>query len=230
MPDIRRPLQSVERVRLHLLAYNIQSLSNSHPSKQGQKRTSVQPAQVARQLKSRNPLQAPRQLESRIWVPGCLDLASYHLIFFYRGSTRLQQAATGRHRPPDLLAQNPANLPKSVLPPAQECQIAHLGTLATPVEPRWHQGLPADTKDGQRPPKCDSNSSQICHQAIKKTSIQASKHPSLGSQRSAAEAVAYKSGRGLEGRAHQAACRSPRSGAEAENRGTSSKGFVLILN
>ena len=32
---IRRPLQSVERVRLHLLAYNIQSLSNSHPSKQG---------------------------------------------------------------------------------------------------------------------------------------------------------------------------------------------------
>ena len=32
---IRRPLQSVERVRLHLFAYNIQSLSNSHPSKQG---------------------------------------------------------------------------------------------------------------------------------------------------------------------------------------------------
>ena len=32
---IRRPLQSVERVRLHLLAYNIQSLSISHPSKQG---------------------------------------------------------------------------------------------------------------------------------------------------------------------------------------------------
>ena len=32
---IRRPLQSVERVRLHLLAYNIQSPSNSHPSKQG---------------------------------------------------------------------------------------------------------------------------------------------------------------------------------------------------
>ena len=70
--QIRRPLQSVERVRLHLLAYNIQSLSNSHRSKQCQKRTSGQPAQVARQLKSRNPtLRAPRQLESRIWVPGC---------------------------------------------------------------------------------------------------------------------------------------------------------------
>ena len=34
---IRRPLQSVERVRLHLLAHNIQSPSNSHPSKQGAK-------------------------------------------------------------------------------------------------------------------------------------------------------------------------------------------------
>ena len=52
---IRRPLQSVERVRLHLLAYNIQSLSISHPSQQGQKRTSGQPAQVARQLKSSPP-------------------------------------------------------------------------------------------------------------------------------------------------------------------------------
>ena len=34
---IRRPLQSVEHVKLHLLAQNIQSLSNSHPSKQGPK-------------------------------------------------------------------------------------------------------------------------------------------------------------------------------------------------
>ena len=110
----------------------------------------------------------------------------------------MQQAATARHSPPQAATgcqgsgpQNPANLPKSVLPPAQECQIAHLGTLATPVEPRWHQGLPADAKDGQRPPKCHSDSSQICRQAIKKTSIRASKHPSLGSQRSAAEAVAF---------------------------------------
>ena len=34
---------------------------------------------------------------------------------------------------------------------------------------------------------------------------------------------AYKSGRGLEGRAHQAARRSPRSGAEAGIRGTSTQ-------
>ena len=48
------------------------------------KRTSVQPAQVSRQLESRNPtLRAPRQLESRIWVPGCLNhgiLSSYLLL------------------------------------------------------------------------------------------------------------------------------------------------------
>ena len=81
---IRRPLQSVERVRLHLLAYNIQSFPSSTPRSKAQQRTSVQPAQVARQLESRNPtLQAPRQLESRIWVPGCLDLiilSSYLLL------------------------------------------------------------------------------------------------------------------------------------------------------
>ena len=81
---IRRPLQSVVRVRLHLLAYNIQSLPDPNPGSKAQKRTSVQPAKVARQLKSRNPtLQAPRQLESRIWVPGCLNqgiLSSYLLL------------------------------------------------------------------------------------------------------------------------------------------------------
>ena len=81
---IRRPLQSVERVRLHLLAYNIQHFPSPTPRSKVQKRTSGQPAQVARQLKSRNPtLQAPRQLESRIWVPGCLNqriLTSYLLL------------------------------------------------------------------------------------------------------------------------------------------------------
>ena len=106
----------------------------------------------------------------------------------------MYSVATARHRMPQgakILAPAPANLPKSVLPPAQECQIAPLGILATPVEPKGHQGLAADTSGGQRPPKCYSNASQICHQASKETSIQASKHPSLGSQRSAAEAVAF---------------------------------------
>ena len=70
---IRRPLQSVERVRLHLLAYNIQPFPSPNPRSKAQQRTSVQPAQVARQLESRNPtLQAPRQLESRIWAANLL--------------------------------------------------------------------------------------------------------------------------------------------------------------
>ena len=180
-------------MRLHFLAYNIQPFPSPNPRSKAQQRTSVQPAQLARQLKSRNPtLRAPRQLESRIWVPGCLNLIILSSsIGDLLGCKSPPQPATGRHRPPRFWPQHPANLPKSVLPPAQEWQIAFLGTLDTPVEPRWHQGLPADAKDGQRPPKCHSDSSQICRQAIKKTSIRASKHPSLGSQRSAAEAVAF---------------------------------------
>ena len=153
------------------------SLSNSQPSKQGPAED-ISPASQGSQAAEIEESYPPGTQAAGIQDLGCQDVqinGSYHLIFFYRGSTRAPQAATGRHRPPDLLAQNPANLPKSVLPPAQECQIAHLGTLATPVEPRWHQGLPADAKDGQRPPKCHSDSSQICRQAIKKTSIHASK-------------------------------------------------------
>ena len=50
---IRRPLQSVERVRLHLLAYNIQPFPSTNPRSKAQQRTSVQPAKVDRQLKSR---------------------------------------------------------------------------------------------------------------------------------------------------------------------------------
>ena len=61
----------------------------------------------------------------------------------------MQQPATGRHRMPRFWPQNPPNLLKSVFPPGQECQIAHLSTLASPVEPQWHQGLAADTKDLQ---------------------------------------------------------------------------------
>ena len=81
---IRRPLQSVERVRLHLLAYNIQLFPSPTPRSKAQEKTLIQPAKAARQLKSRNPtLRVPRQLESRIWVPGCLKqetLSSYLLL------------------------------------------------------------------------------------------------------------------------------------------------------
>ena len=103
--------------------------------------------------------------------------------------------ATRRHRLPEILAKNPENLPKSVLPPAQECQMAQLGALPEPVEPKCSHKLagniPSDTTGEPRHPKCIPNWCQICHQAHKETIIQASKHPSLGSQRSAAEAVAF---------------------------------------
>ena len=85
------------------------------------------------------------------------------------GSTPLQQPATGCRRPPDTLAQNLAHLPKSMLPPAQECQMAYLGTLAEPVEPTCSHKLagtiPNDTTSDPRHPKCNQNWCQICHQA-----------------------------------------------------------------
>ena len=90
-----------------------------NPRSKAQQRTSVQPAKVARQLKSRNPalrapwprpgswnpgsLRAPRQLESwNLTVQAPRQLKSWNLsiLSFYRGSTRLQQPATARHRPP----------------------------------------------------------------------------------------------------------------------------------
>ena len=51
-----------------------------------------------------------------------------------------------RDRPPKVLAQNLANMFRSVLPPTQDCKIAHLGSLAAPVEPKWHQGLASDSR------------------------------------------------------------------------------------
>ena len=123
---IRRPLQSVERVRLHLLAYNIQSLSNSHPSKQGPEEA-ISPASPGGQAAGIEESYPPGTQAAGIQDLGARMLESYHLIFFYRGSTRMQKAATGDFRPPTFWPQNPANLLKSVLLPAQECQIAHLG-------------------------------------------------------------------------------------------------------
>ena len=96
---IRRPLQSVERVRLHLLAYNIQSLSNSHPSKQGPEEA-ISPASPGGQAAGIEESYPPGTQAAGIQDLGARMLESYHLIFFYRGSTRLQKAATGRHRAP----------------------------------------------------------------------------------------------------------------------------------
>ena len=93
--DIRRPLQSVERVRLHLLAYNIQSLSNSHPSKQ-EPEEAISPASPGGQAAEIEESYPPGTQAARIQDLGARMLESYHLIFFYRGSTRPQLVATGR--------------------------------------------------------------------------------------------------------------------------------------
>ena len=121
------------------------------------------------------PILTSIQVSQHLSIPGCLDawipctiLKGQH----FRG--------TGRHRLPDLLVQNPANLPKSVLPPAQECQMAQLGALPEPVEPKCSHKLagtiPSDTTGDPRHPKCNPNWCQICHQA---TQRQASEHPSI---------------------------------------------------
>ena len=67
-----------------------------------------------------------------------LDGAKSDQLFFYGGHSSAQSDEIRRHRPPKGLVQNPANLCKSVLPPAQECQIAHWSTLSDPVESTCH--------------------------------------------------------------------------------------------
>ena len=76
---IRRPLQSVERVRLHLLAYNIQSLSNSHPSKQGPEED-ISPASPGSQAAEIEESYPPGTQAAGIQDLGARMLRSYHLI------------------------------------------------------------------------------------------------------------------------------------------------------
>ena len=78
---------------------------------------------------------------------------------------RLPQGATGC---PRFWPRPPAKLPKSVLPPAQECQIAYLGTLSSPVEPKWHQSLPSSDPSEPKASKIEP----------KVIAIQAKRYPS----------------------------------------------------
>ena len=111
------------------------------------------------------------------WIPYCIILKGQH------------SGATGDFKLPGVLAQNLVNLPKSALPLAQECRMAHLGTLANPVEPKCYHRLAGTTKGLQNVIQIRPESGT---RSATKTCIQASKHPSLGSKRSAAEAVAFK--------------------------------------
>ena len=102
---IRRPLQSVERVRLHLLAYNIQSLSNYHPSKQGPEED-ISPASQGSQAAGIQESYPPGTQAAGIQDLGARMLRSYHLIILSSsigdllGRHRPPQAATGCPRPP----------------------------------------------------------------------------------------------------------------------------------
>ncbi len=97
---IRRPLQSVERVRLHLLAYNIQSLSNSHPSKQGPEEA-ISPASPGGQAAGIEESYPPGTQAAGIQDLGARMLGSRNLIILSSsigdllGRNRLPQGAGG---------------------------------------------------------------------------------------------------------------------------------------
>ena len=83
-----------------------------YPDKLPSKQPASQPARQQGSKEARQQDSKPAGIQDlavdfEIW-----PLTSY--ISSYRGSTEAQQPATGRHRPPNPLAQNPTNLPKSV--------------------------------------------------------------------------------------------------------------------
>ena len=156
------------------------------PRSKGQKSPSVQQAQVARQLGSRNPtLQAPRQLESRIWVPGCLNLIILsssigHLL----GRNSSPQDATGRQHSSPRIEQISLN----------RCSRPHRSAEWLIWAPWLLQRSPHGTRALQQTPAVLKGLQNVIKFRLKSATRhakrQASKHPSLGSQRSAAEAVA----------------------------------------
>ena len=116
--NIRRPLQSVERVRLH------SKPPSKQPASQQGKAARQQGSKAARQpgVSHGQPAsQAARQQGSKA--------ATYLLIGDSLSRHRLPQAATGCQTP------SPPHLPmalKSVLPPAQESQKAYFGCPGEP--------------------------------------------------------------------------------------------------
>ena len=159
---IRRPPRSTP---LYSSAASDVYKRQSHPSKQGPAED-ISPASqggLAAEIEESYP---PGTQAAGIQDLGCQDAqikGSYHLIFFYRGSTRLQQPAPGRHRPANVLAQNPTNLPKSVLPPTRECQIADLGTLANPSSPNAPRSLQGPSQVTTQVTKGLQTATQICN-------------------------------------------------------------------
>ena len=123
---IRRPLQSIERVRLHLLASNIHAFQKSQPSQQGPAEdiSPASPGSQAAEIEESYPLGTQ--------VAGIQDLGARMLkskiLSILSSSIGIYSVATRRHRAPQaakILAQNPANLFESVFPPAQGAPCKH---------------------------------------------------------------------------------------------------------
>ena len=69
-----------------------------------------------------------------------LDGAKSDQLFFYGGHSSFKSRATGH--PSSGPHPSPWAL-KLMLPPGQECQIAHLSTLSNPVDPHATQSIPS---------------------------------------------------------------------------------------
>ena len=89
----------------------------------------------------------------------------------------------------------------------------------TPCVSKWKPKVPQWRQKATQSAKETPQGLAKCHKDLKNMF----KPPAAGCSPKATYPAA---GRGTT---HQAACRRPRSGAEAENRGSSNKGFVLIL-
>ena len=91
-------------------------------------------AQAARQQPKQPRMNLPPAAQAG-WCKMILNLINYF-------SLGAQLCATGHHRAPDP-EPPPCLALKLRLPPAQDCQIANLSTLSSPVKLKWHRSLPS---------------------------------------------------------------------------------------
>ena len=170
--NIRPPLPELERASLQL-----QSPMPSNPASPKPSNPDTPPGIQA----SRHPS-----------IPDCRNPLFDHLKGVTAGPSRGPQGISGRGAP----APPPFPLAlKLVLPPARECQMAHLtGNRHPSIQASEHPGIQASIPPARgRQMGHLTNNKHPSSQASEHSGIQASM-PQV--QRSAAEAVAYKSGRG----------------------------------
>ena len=169
------PTSSVVRVRLHLLAYNIQSLANSHPSKQGPEEA-ISPAIPGRQAaeieESYPPGTKAAGMGARMLKSGNLIILSSSIGNLLRRN-RLPQAATGRQPSGPRIQQISLN----------RCSRLHRSAKWLIWEPWLLQWSPHGTRAPQHAPKVVKalqNVTQIrVKSATSQAKRQASKHPSI---------------------------------------------------